>query len=150
MVQTLKGPPKVLLQHRSYITGESVTLIRSRSCSATKYSIHVIVCVILILFLYNLHGALRIDKAVLTGYRTLRTDVIRECYGFPGLFVPKAADFKFFDGVPLVLQMAVILNHEENSLKIDYNCPPPESLLGVQLAGQCGMIPCVLIQLRTP
>jgi len=34
-------------------------------------------------------------------------DMICECYGFPGLFVPKAADFKTFDGVPLVLQMAV-------------------------------------------
>jgi len=33
--------------------------------------------------------------------------VICECYGLPGHFVPKAVDFKFFDGMPLVLQMAV-------------------------------------------
>ena len=37
----------------------------------------------------------------------------------------------------------VLFDHEVNSL-LYYNCPPPKFLLGVQLAGQRGTIPCVL------
>ena len=31
----------------------------------------------------------------------------------------------------------------QSNLLIVYNCPPPKSLLGVQLTGQCGTIPCI-------
>jgi hypothetical protein len=48
--------------------------------------------------------------------------------------IPKRAGFD---------HLKLYLNHEENSFKIEYNCPPPESLLGVQLAGQRGTIPCI-------
>jgi hypothetical protein len=50
------------------------------------------------------------------------------------IMIPKRAGFD---------HLKLYLNHEENFFKIEYNCPPPESLLGVQLAGQRGTIPCI-------
>ena len=36
-----------------------------------------------------------------------------------------------------------ILLISQSNLLIVYNCPPPKSLLGVQLTGQRGTIPCI-------
>ena len=36
-----------------------------------------------------------------------------------------------------------ILLISQSNFLIVYNCPPPKSLLGVQLIGQCRMIPCI-------
>jgi len=82
------------------ITATCVTLTRSRHCLAAKCGIHAIVWAILILLLYNLHGALHIDKAVHSDYRTSWTDVTCECYGLPSHFVPQVVDLKYFDGMP--------------------------------------------------
>ena len=51
------------------------------------------------------------------------------------MLIPKHAGF---------VHAVLYFNHEESPFKFDYNCPPPESLLGVQLAGQHGMIPSIL------
>ena len=52
------------------------------------------------------------------------------------MLTPKHADFIY-----------TIFLISRSNLLIVYNCPPPKSLLGVQLTGQRGMIPCILTNL---
>ena len=52
----------------SHILEESITLTRSRSCSAATDSIHTNVSVNLALFLHNLHGSLSVKKAFQISY----------------------------------------------------------------------------------
>jgi len=63
-VQIFWGPPKVLLKCKSYTLGEFDMVRGSRLCSAAPDSIHMIMSVNFILFLYILHGSLHIKKSV--------------------------------------------------------------------------------------
>ena len=85
---------KTTMKLRSYTVPEFIVVRGSRPCSAATDSIHMIMLVDFILFLYILHGSLHIVKEHQMSHRTSWTDVIWVCYGLHGQFITTAVDFK--------------------------------------------------------
>ena len=98
-VQIFQGPPRVLWKCKSYTLGEFNMVTGSRLCSAATDSIHMIMSVNFILFLYILHGSLCIKKVVQMSHRMSWTDMICMCYGLHGHFIANTVDFKRIDGM---------------------------------------------------
>ena len=82
--------PSFILPLTMTTSNATTTTTSQQQCHGHTHQCH---SVIPILFIYNLHGALHIDKAVWKCHRMLQTDMICECYGLPSL---KSSRFKFF------------------------------------------------------